>query len=462
MASAVDLVLSRVNENLEYAYKKDHADNFFQTGISPFMSMLEEKAVEDSGSRSFSTQMITRGTVGPNPRWVKAGVGVPGRHEVLFPAVNIEWRATWTRDEMLAAARKGSTNAFELAKQRIDQEMHFTRHTLEKLCGGRGSGALAGIVAVTTGAGGTVTIGLPDQNASGDTMAALVNRFAEGFTYQAADAEFTGNMRGSDPGDTAVLQSKNPSTGVLTFDTVPTSWLDGDILFEDGYRNYAASDGALCVRGLYAWCDYVAASSGESFGGIDRSTAARAGLQPHRLALDTLLPLTTIKEKLLRMDEYAYTMGLKGSEEETVIMIHPQEFRRLTADVEVTAMNREKIQRTNSKGESYTIGLPSFNLTGHRGNLPIVPDPFAIFPTHAVWGPFKSKEMGFKLQYAGDEIINTNRSDGKTFRMETKGVNDALGNVVDGFSAAGFFRGQISCAHPGNYLVGTELTDTAV
>lgn len=456
MASSVDLLLSRINENLEYSHKKDIVDNFFSLGISPFMGMMEEKAESDNGGAGFVTQVKTRGTVGPNPQFNLTGQGAPGRHQFIFQPVNLEWRATWTRDELLAAATKGAVNAFDLAKERIDQEMHFVRNALEKLSGGRGYGVLAGINNISSN---TLTLSLPDEDASGATVRELTNRFFEGQKLNAMGAEATGNLVGASPGTTYTVVSIDRSAGTITVDDA-TGITDGDLLCEKGFRNYAGSDGRLCPVGLYAWCDYVAASNGENFGGKDRYD--HAGLQPLRMAMATEAPMTTVKEKLIRMDEFAFTHGLRGSGEELAIFVHPREFRQLTADVEQQAIIREKIERKNSKGESYTIGVPAYHLTGHKGIIPVIPDGYAVFPGHAFWGPFKSKEMGFKLQYAGENLINSTKSNGQIVRLADNGVTDALGNTVSGYKAEGFFRGNISCSHPGNYLVATGVTDDAV
>jgi len=461
MASAVDLLLSRLNENLEYSHKKGITDNFFSLGVSPFMAMLTDTAESDNGGAGFMTQVKTRGTVGPNPRFNLTGTGAPGRHQFLFQPVNLEWRATWTRDELLAAATRGAVNAFDLAKERIDQEMHFVRHTLEKHSGGRGWGALAGVNNISSL---VITLTTVDGGASGTTTKELTNRFYVGQKLNAAATEggASDDLRGASPGTIYTVTDKDRAAGTITLD-VTTNLVDGDVLFEYGFRNFDAGDGRIMPVGLYGWCDPVAASNGENFGGKDRFD--HAGLQPLRVALETEAPMTTVKEKLIRMDEIAFTEGLRGSDQDLCILVHPREFRQLTADVEQQAIVREKIERKNSKGESYTIGVPSYQLTGHKGIIPIIPDAFAVNPGHAFWGPFKSSGkdgMGFKLQYAGESLINMQKDRGSVIRLADNGVTDALDNTVDGYKASGYFRGNISCSHPGNYLVGTELTDTAV
>lgn len=449
MATISDL--ARVSDNLQLSYQKDHADNFFSKDVDAFLAHCEEKSEDDNGGAGYVVQVVSRGGVNANPTYDLAGTGAPLRSQFTIQPVNIEWKATWTRDAMLAAETKGTKAMFNLAKEEIDIAQRFAKHELGKHMGGTGYGELAGIVAVTTGASGTTDIGQPDGNAAGSVVAELTNRFYVGQICVAADDNDSGNLRGASPGDSAVVAAIARTTGIITWDTVPVTWLDGDYLFEKGFRNYAASTGRKCVVGLDAWLDTSLGA-----GTLGGTTAAL-----HPLAFDaSSVTLSTIAQQLIAADEFAFTHGLP--QDGVMIFCAPKEHRSLSDNAQVGQVVMASVERTNTKGEKYTIGYKSFQLSGMRGIVPVVPSAF-IRPGIAYWGPFASKEMGFKLAYSGKMIMNINTgSDGLAFRMDPRGVTDNSGNVVAGYRAEGFFRGNVLCKHAGNYLVITGLADTAV
>lgn len=456
MATVSDL--ARVSENLQYSYEKDHKDNFFSQDVDTFLAMCEEVEESDNGGAGYVVQVISRGGVNANPQYNLAGTGAPLRTQFIFQPVNIEWKATWTRDAMLAAETKGMKAMFDLAKEEIDIAQRHAKIELGKELGGRGWGSLAGIGTIS---GSNITLAQPDGSSTA-TVAALSNRFFEGQILVAADAEDSGDLRGSAPGDQlTVVTNDRSGTLVMSGAISGTAWAVGDYLSEYGYRNYAASSGKLCITGLEGWLDPNAAVSGDSFGG--KSRYQRSDLQPMRFDVSgqANLALSTVAEQLIAADEYAFTNGLPAGND-TMIFVAPQQQRQLASTAQSGQIVQLTVERTNSKGATYTISYSAFMLQGMRGLIPVTASAF-VRPTLGFWGPFKSKSYGFKLLYSGKMLMNINYgSDGLAFRLDPRGITDNSGNTVSGYRSEGFFRGQLKCAHPGNYLVIKNLNDTAV
>lgn len=449
MATISDL--TRVSDNLQLSYQKDHEDNFFSGEVDAFLAHCEAVKESDNGGAGFVVQVVSRGGVNANPTYSLAGTGAPLRSKFTIQPVNIEWKATWTRDAMLAAESKGTAAMFNLAKEEIDIAQHHAKIDLGKTLGGKGWGSLAGIVAISTA---DVTIGHPNGDAAGAPVPTLTNRFYVGQLVCSADDEAAGNLRGASPGTAYTISAINRTTGVLTFSATVSDFVDGDYLSEKGFRPYAASSGKKCISGLEAWLDPSLGA-----GTLGGTVAALHPLE-FSVTADTSLATSTIAQQLIAADEFAFTHGLP--QEGVKIFCSPAEHRSLCDNAQVGQIVQMNVERTKSNGEKYTIGYKAFQLSGMRGIVPVVPSAF-IRPGTAFWGPFDSKKMGFKLAYAGKMLMNINTgSDGLAFRMDPNGVTDNDGNVVAGYRSEGFFRGNLLCKHPGNYLVITGLADTAV
>jgi hypothetical protein len=443
--------LTRVSDNLQLSYQKDHVDNFFSGEVDTFLAHCEALKESDNGGAGFVVQVVSRGGVNSNPTYSLAGTGAPLRSKFTVQPVNIEWKATWTRDAMLAAESKGTAAMFDLAKEEIDLAQQVAKTDLGKMLGGKGWGSLAGIVAIS---GADVTIGHPDGNAAGAAVPALTNRFYEGQLLNSSDDEAAGDLRGTTPGTAYTVLSINRTTGVLTMTAAPTDFVDGDYLVEKGFRPFSASSGKKTVSGLEAWLDTSLAAT--TLGGTTPS------LHPLGFVVtsDASLTNSTIAQQLIAADEFAFLHGLP--QDGVMIFCSPAEHRSMCDNAVVGQVVNQNVDRIKADGSTYTISYKAFQLSGMRGIVPVVPSAF-IRPGTAFWGPFKSKKMGFKLAYAGKLIMNINTgSDGLTFRMDPAGVTDNSGVLQAGYRAEGFFRGNLLCKHPGNYLVISGLGDTAV
>ena len=449
MATISDL--ARVSDNLQLSYQKDHIDNFFSGEVDAFLAHCEAVKESDNGGAGFVVQVVSRGGVNSNPKYSLAGTGAPLRSKFTIQPVNIEWKATWTRDAMLAAEEKGTTAMFNLSKEESTSPSSTRSSTSARCSGARAGGSLAGIVAI---ASDVVTIGHPDGNAAGAPVPALTNRFYEGQLCCAADAEDSSTLKGSDPGTAYTVESINRTNAEITFTAAVSAWADGDYISEKGFRAYDAASGRKTLTGLEAWLDPTVGAS--TIGGTV------AALHPllFDCAADTSLTTSTIASKLIAGDEFAFTHGLP--QDGVKIFCSPAEHRSLCDNAQVGQVVQMNVERTKANGEKFTIGYKAFQLSGMRGIVPVIPSAF-IRPGTAFWGPFDSKKMGFKLAYAGKLIMNINTgSDGLAFRMDPNGVTDSSGEVVAGYRSEGFFRGNLLCKHPGNYLVITGLVDTAV
>jgi hypothetical protein len=449
MATIADF--ARVTDNLQYSYQKDHIDSFFSQDVDAFLAHCESVSENDHGGVGYVVQVMSRGSTNGNPTYSSAGTGAPLRSQFTVAPVNMEWKATWTRDAMLAAEAKGLKGMFDLAKEEIDAAQRFAKQSLGVTLGGSGYGELAGIQAVTTGASGTTDVGQPNGVASGTIYPQFTNRFYVGQVCVVADIHNSGNLRGSDPGDSAVVVTINRSTGRITWDTVPATWANGDYIIEKGFRPYAASSGRKCVLGLDAWLDPTIAA-----GTVGGTVAAL-----HPYAFDaTTITTSTIEQQLIAADEFAFIHGLP--QEGCAIFCHPTEHRSLVENAIVNRTTSYEVTKERADGSTFKLGYQAFALQGMRGLVPVLPTAFAR-PGRAFWGPFKDKKMGFKLAYSGKQIMNINTgSDGLAFRMDVNGVTDNSSVVQSGFRAEGFFRGNLLCRHPGNYLTIDGLADTAV
>lgn len=442
---------ARVTENLQLVYEKDHADNFFDFSCDAFMAMCEEQAESDNGGAGYVLQLVGKGSQNANPTYALKGTGAPVRDQWTFPAVNLEWSATWSRDAQLSAETKGVKGMFDLAKEEIDIAMRVEcKDKLGLTMGGDGWGSLAGISAVTTGASGTIDLCQPGGAAASAVVAALTNRFYVGQIICSVAVAGSSTARGSTPGDQAVVTIVNANTGRVTFTSVPATFAAGDTLFEYGYRPYDAASGRNCVMGVEAWLPPVVAT--DTFGGKSRNN--RADLQPLRFDAVSM----TVKEGLINADRFFFTQRL-ASGENPVYFVAPDQFSQLTVGEESKKVIPMNVERTNSKGEKYTIGFQAYQLQGMRGIVPVIPSAF-IRPGIAFYGPFQSKMKGFKLKYSGKALINiTTGPDGNAFYLVQGGITDNSGKAIAGYRSEGFFRGQLTCKHPGNYGVVNNLAE---
>ncbi len=451
MAATDDVTISN---NLQLVYQKDHIDNFANTDGDAFWADVQETAADDNMGAGFVVQVRSRGGINVNPSYILSGTGTANRSMFTIPPVSVYWRASWTLSAWLRAGTKSIKGQFDLAKEEIDDRQRFLKFDLGKMMQGRGWGSLAGIQAV---AGSTITIGAPDGT-SATVVKELMNRFYPGQILRSADLEHTGAMRGADPGDSATVLSTNPSTGIITtVAAVPGTWAVGDYLSEYGFRYYDnTASGRRTLYGLEAWLDPVAAISGDSIGGTTRFN--RSDLQPLRFDASTI-PLSTLAEQLINADEFAVTNHLHT--DGLALYVSPKAFRELTVDVQNTQLVNMNVEKTRPDGTTFVIGQRAFMLACQSGPVPVLSSKF-VRPGLAFWGPFKNKKEGFRLLYAGDKIVNINNSDGMVFRVAQDGVTNSLGVIEPGFKAEGYFQGNLTCEHPGNYMVITNLASTAV
>ncbi len=337
---------------------------------------------------------------------------------------------------------KGSSFAFDLVKEECDVQKHFTLHTLGKTLGGSGWGELAGIVAIATD---TVTLGHPDGNASGSPVAAYCNRFYEGQLVGSADIISSGDARGSTPGTyyTVATGGINRANGTVQFTATVSDFVDGDIMFEKGFRPFAASAGKRCVEGVNSWL-----STG-AIGGLTRTTAPGTTPLTYSAAADT-----TLVDALISADEVAVSSGLprKG----LAIMIHTSNFKTLQQGQEAK-VTTQTATKERGDGSKYTISYSEFALNGIGAMIPVVPTAFWT-PDTATLGPFRDKDRCFVLGYAGKSLHNlTKDGNGNAVRIAENGITDNDGNVVPGYIVEGFCRVQLLCRSPGSYLNITNL-----
>lgn len=437
----------RVTENLAYSYQKGHADNFFDEDSDAFLAHCEEMSESDNGGAGFVVHCVTRGSVNANAGYSLAGTGAPARAKFTIAPVNIEWKANWTRDAQLGAESKGTQAMFDLAKEEIDIAMNTAKLDIAKFLGGKGYGALAGVVGI---ASLVITIGQPDGDAAGAPVKELTNRFRVGQKLQAADDDDSGDLRGADPGTIYTVTAVDPSAGTITLDAT-TNLVDGDYLIEYGYRHYSASTGVKALTGLEGW---INRNVGDSLGG----TTLTAGLVSLKFDASTH---TTIADALMAADEFAFSQP-DMVREGLAIFVAPQQFRQLAASTEARAqVVKGGVSRTKANGDEYTIGFSQFMLTGMGAQIPVIPSRF-VRPGTAAYGPFKSKKYGFKLAYAGDSLLNiTIPPGGNAIQLVQGGLTNNSGTVEAGFRVEGFFRGNLLCKHPGNYMWISGLSESA-
>jgi hypothetical protein len=430
---------TRITQHLEKVEVGDRTSSFFELYPDAFLAMCEDESMDSAGGSGFVVKLLTRGTAGPNPQYDLTGGGAPGRYRIELTPKNLEWKAKIGRDAVLGAMEKGASFAFDLIKEEIDVQKHFALHTLGKTLGGSGWGELAGIVAISSA---VVTLGHPDQNASGSTIKAYCNRFYPGQLVGSADDIASGNARGSTPGTYYTVSSVEHDDGTVTFTANVTDFVDGDIMFEKGFRAYAAGT-KRCVEGVESWL-----STG-AIGGLTRTTAAGTTPMTYSAASDT-----TLVDALIAADARAYANGLprKG----LAIMMSPDDFRKLQQGNEAK-VHVNKAVKTKGDGSTYEISFSEFSLSGMGATIPVCPSAFWK-PGTADLGPFKDKDRGFVLAFAGKTLHNLMKDgSGNAVRVLEGGMTDNDGLVVAAYVVEGFCRVQLLCRSPGSYLRITNL-----
>ncbi|HKO86715.1 MAG TPA: hypothetical protein VJ140_19630 [Actinomycetota bacterium] len=427
----------RITNHLEKVEIGDRASSFFELYPDAFLAMCEERSEASAGGSGFVVKLLTRGTAGPNPQYDLTGSGAPGRYRIELLPKNLEWKAKIGRDAVLGAMEKGATFAFDLIKEECDVQKHFTLHTLGKTLGGTGWGELAGIVAISTA---TVTVGHPDENASGATVPAYCNRFYEGQLVGSCDDLDSGNARGSSPGTyyTVATGGINRKDGQITFTATVSDFVDGDVMFEKGFRPYAASSGKRCVEGVNSWLSTAA------IGGLTRSTSPGTTPIIYDASGDT-----TLVDALISGDEVAFSSGMprKG----LACMMHSSNFKTLQQGQEAK-VTTQTATKERGDGSTYNISYSQFNLNGIGVLIPVVPSAFWT-PGTATIGPFKDKERCFVLAYAGKAMHNLFKDGtGNAIRVLEGGMTDNDGNVVPAYVVEGYCRVQLLCLSPGSYL----------
>jgi hypothetical protein len=404
----------------------------------PALKMIEAEADNKTPGAGFVVQLVTRGGTGPNPLWAEAGKSAEGYHKITVPAVDLNWRAKWTRQAMVDAAGEGSKGIYKLADSKIMREIHYTRDAMAKTLEGDGWGTLC---KVSSNDGNfTFVVG----TATATPVPALSNRFYKNQRIQFAANPASGNLVGADPGTIFTVTDVDPSTGTVTVDTdLSTATVaNGYSVHEYGYRPYSASNARTTMRGFDFWLPLSA---------ITDSLDPRyqiPELQPLRFS-PTGTP--SIRQYLLQLDEFSFTQHLDIGEK-PVMLIAPQQFRQLAEEFE--AVKTIEITRSKSDGTTYKVGVPEVEVMGMRGPVPVRPSAYCT-PGIVRYGDFEGR---FKLLYAGEKIINVEHSDGRVFRLNHEtGVTDNSGIVQSGFSAEGYSRIQLVCTHPGSFVVGSGL-----
>jgi hypothetical protein len=166
---------------------------------------------------------------------------------------------------------------------------------------------------------------------------------------------------------TAKVTGIDFTTGILT--TTADDWDDqialitnADYLFPVG--DYTAANDKLALFGLGAWCPAAAPTSGDSFGGLDRSVA------PQLLAGTRYTPSG---EPLSETLTNAQSAGSSNGANPKICMMNPINHRKLLAELgskrvysKVPVMGEEPIA---------DLGFSSIVVDGALGPIDVLPDP---------------------------------------------------------------------------------------
>jgi hypothetical protein len=437
MANVTDL--TRVTQHLEKVEVGERVSSIVDSDSDNFLKMCEAQSFKSDGGSGFVTKIIRRDDVSINPQYDLAqSGGSPGRERVELTPVPIYWSAKLELRAIDAALEKGTRWAFDLVKEEVDVRKTVVRDTLARDLDGTGWGGIAGIVAISSA---DVTIGLPDENASGDAVPELTNRFTEGLLYGSANVEASGNARGSDPGSYYTLSSMNHSTGALTFTGAVTDFVDGDILFPKGFRAFDAAAKRV-ITGQRGWL------SSAAIGGLTRSS--KPGTYPLSYSASNDASMV---DALISADEFYFRMRLprKG----LVMMTAGKEIKKIAQGLEARGLLTKK--DGEHKRDGYSIGYSYYSYQGLCGEWKIMPSTFWL-PGTMTLGPFNDKERGFKLGIGGGALHNMIKDgNGNAVRVLPAGMTDNSGNIVPAYIVEGYSVLQMLCGSPGSYLNVTSL-----
>lgn len=441
---------ARVQDALRLNYQTSTMPELvFDKKCDPLMLMMEDVQDNSNPGAGFVVQMAIRGGVNANPMWSYAGTEAEGYKKITLPAVDLNWRAKWTRNAMIDAEAAKTKGVYNFVKQKIDREIRYTWDSMSKSLEGNGWGTLC---KVASNSGSTFVVG----TASGVPVPSMVNRFFKGQKLCAAANEASGDQKGANvggAGNVGTVVDIDRATGTVTLDqavVATLSWANGDAISEKGFRPYSASSGKRCFNGLDYWLP----------------TAAITDVADPRYQIEELQPLRfptsgqTITDVLLEADEFWFTAGLPIGDN-PVYLCSPAHYRQLIAKAtkeQITSINSNHKGR-DAEGKEYVLSYQGYKFQGQRGITPVVPSRY-VTPGRIYFGDFSDPVMGFKLAYSGDALININQRDSRIFRMNAEnGVTDNSGVAQSGFSAEGFSRAQVLCRHPGNFgiITGVEF-----
>lgn len=436
MANVTDL--TRVTQHLEKVEVGERVSSIVDSDSDNFLKMCETQSFKSDGGSGFVTKILRRDDVSINPDYATAQAGgSPGRERIELTPVPIYWSAKLELRAIDAALEKGTRWAFDLVKEEVDVRKTVVRDTLARDLDGTGWGGVAGIVDIS---GNVVTIGLPDQNASGAAVPELTNRFTEGLTYGSTDVEASGDARGTTPGTFNTLNSIDHAEGKLTFAAV-TNFVDGDILFPKGFRAFDAAAKRV-ITGQRGWL------SSAAIGGLTRSSKPGTYPLTYSAADDA-----SMVDALIGADAFYFRMRLprKG----LAMMTAGSEIRKITQGLEARGLLTKK--DGEAKRDGYSIGYSYYSYQGLCGEWKIMPSTFWLPGTMSL-GPFNDKERGFKLGIGGDALHNLIKDgNGNAVRVLPTGMTDNSGNTVPAYIVEGYSTLQVLNGSPGSYLNVTSL-----
>lgn len=444
---------SRINEGLAGVFDGKPTALMFNEDTDAFLTMCLDEADDSNGGRYFMVQVVGLGDITSNATMLQAG-GRAIYDELKIDAVTKHIRGQITQDSLLAAKSRDQANGgFDLTLETVEMHISVAKQQLGLDLGGKGWGSLAGIYARTTGALGTITVGMPDGT-SATAVAELARRFFVGQRLYSADLEDTGNMKGSLGADRrssdaiAIITAINYQTGVLSCDTVPASFAVGDYIGQQGNRYYDAANGRLLPIGMEGWLPPEVAT--DTIGGKSRS--GRPDLQPDRFDATG----KSIKDAFFEADTFHFV--LRKPREGMAILCTPEALRILNVKQEALKTIEITRKEKGSAGGTITIGVGAFEVAGQGNKLIPVIGTNYMRPKTALLGPLRSPKYGFKMKHGGKSPVEMMKGDnGEYLRYVQGGVTDSAGDVVPGFEFNGFIRCAVTLKFPNAYVVLTAV-----